>query len=385
MKPSVPTSFSFISATILCSLLALTGCSTQYATDKTSAVDTEYDDYYGLPYRGNRQHFGASSSISSNPIRQGAPTRYTVKKGDTLWDISRMFLKQPGYWPEIWDKNQSIKNPHRIYPGDVLYIHYGKGTGTSGETVKLSPSIRVERNGRGEPISVFEPFLTWPRIVDKDDLTSAPYIVAAKDAAILIENDKTVYAKGISHSQRGDTYAIYHAIKEINDPDTQELIGTQIDYHGLLTVTQPNTITSTIVESSDREIRRGDRLIRVEDKPTDFDIEMRLPTTKVRGTIMSLYDAELIVGQRMIAIINRGSRDGIRAGHVLGVYTSPRLADDPYEKRYGKLHSVQPVAVKLPPERVGTMVVYDVNDRYSYALVTKSDNAVKVGQKIGNP
>lgn len=366
-------------------MLALTGCSTQYATDKNSAVETEYDDYYGSPYRAGRQNFGASSSSIDNPIRQGAPTRYTVKKGDTLWDISRMFLKQPAYWPEIWDKNQSVKNPHRIYPGDVLYIYYGKTQVANSGTIKLSPTIRVERNGRGQPISMFEQFLHWPRIVDKDDLSSAPYIVAAKDAAILIENDKTVYVKGISHSRRGDTYAIYHAIKKINDPETNELIGTQIDYHGLLTVTQPNTITSTIIEKSDREIRRGDRLIRVEDKPTELDIEIRLPTTKVRGSIMSLYDAELIVGQRMIAIINRGARDGIRAGHVLGVYTSPRLADDPYEKRYGKLHSEQPVAVRLPPERVGTMVVYDVNERYSYALVTKSDNAIKAGHKIGNP
>lgn len=385
MKPSVPPSTSILLASLLCSMFAFTGCSTPYAANTTTPLDTEYDDYYGSPYRGDRRHYGVSSSTTPNPIRQGAPTRYTVKRGDTLWDISRMFLKQPGYWPEIWDKNQSIKNPHRIYPGDVLYIHYGKTTGSAAGAIKLSPSIRVERNGRGEPIALFEPFMTWPRIVDKEDLTSAPYIVAAKDAAILIENDQTVYAKGLSHSQRGDTYAIYHAIKEINDPDTNELLGTQIDYHGLLTVTQPNTITSTIVEDSQREIRRGDRLIRVQNKPTDFSIEMRLPTTKVRGTIMSLYDAELISGQRMVAIINRGARDGIRTGHVLGVYTSPRLANDPYEKRYDNFHSVQAVSVKLPPERVATMVVYDVNERYSYALITKAHNAVKVGHKIGNP
>ncbi|MEE9352758.1 MAG: LysM peptidoglycan-binding domain-containing protein [Thiotrichaceae bacterium] len=388
MKLSLP----LLSLTLLSvSVLMLQGCSTKYAKDTTkmSPVEVEYDAYYGQPERGrkvgsNRAKSGKGSQ-STSPFRKNAPTRYVVKKGDTLWGISRKFLKDPSYWPEIWDKNQKVRNPHRIYPGDILFIHQGNGSMVSGGSNKLVPTIRVTRKGVGEPISTLAPFLSWPRVANKDDLTSAPYIIAARDATLLLEKDKDVYIKGLANARRGDTYGIYHTGKELRDIETDELLGTEISYHGQVAIVHPDDVTTATIEKSNREIRAGDRLIKVNPNPKALSMPITPPTSKIRGTVMSLYDADLISGQHMIAVINRGKRDGIRTGHILGIYSPPRLAKDPYEKRLDKWHSKQAIEVRLPPERVGSMIVYSVNERLSYALISKSDHHIKKGYKVGNP
>ncbi len=384
MKLILPVSITLISV----SVLMLQGCTTQYTkndTPQVSHVDAEYDDYYGQPARHNGLNTDSQArSVKGSPFVKNAPTRYVVKKGDTLWGISRKFLKNPAYWPEIWDKNQKVRNPHRIFPGDTLYIHHGKQTIAGGGS-KLIPTIRVSRTGTGEPISTLSPFLMWPRVISKDDLTSAPYIVAARDAFLLLEDGKDIYVKGLSNSRRGDTYGIYHADKELRDPETDELLGTQISYHGQATIIHPNEISTANIEKSSREIRKGDRLIKVDPHKRTLSMPIRIPTNKVRGTIMDLYDANIISGQYMIAIINRGTRDGIRTGHTLGIYTPPRFEKDPYDTRLDKFHSKQAIEVRLPPEHVGSMIVYNVNERFSYALINKSDLHIKKGYKIGNP
>jgi LysM repeat protein len=383
MKFSLPASLTLLSI----SVLMLQACSTQYSKNPqpvVSTVDVEYDAYYGKPEKVNiKSNNHARLGGGSSPFHKNAPTRYVVKKGDTLWGISRKFLKNPAYWPEIWDKNQKVQNPHRIYPGDILYIHNGKSV--SGGSTKLIPTIRVTRKGIGEPISTLAPFLSWPRVIADNDLTSSPYIVAARDAKLLLEDGKEIYIKGLPNSQRGDTYGIYHAGKEIIDPETNKSLGTEISYHGQATIVHPDLITTANIEKSNREIRKGDRLIKVNAKPVALSMPIHAPSNKVRGTVISLYDASLISGQYMIAVINRGERDGIRTGHVLGVYTPPRYEKDPYDTHLDKFHSKQSIEVKLPPERVGSMIVYNVGQRYSYALINKSDVHIKKGYKIGNP
>ncbi len=390
MNFSFPASLAILSV----SLFMLQGCSTPYAKPATtlSSPDVEYDAYYGYPEKNTQKDTYYARRVSArdsatSPFKDNAPTRYVVKTGDTLWGISKLFLKDPYYWPEIWNQNQKVRNPHRIYPGDVLTITYGRGSTGPGASSgdKLIPTIRITRKGTGEPISTLAPFLAWPRVVTRNDLTSAPYIVAARDAKLLLETGKHVYIKGLSHAQRGDTYGIYHAGRELHDPETNELLGTEISYHGQVAIVHPDDITTAYIESNTREIRKGDRLIKVNSKPHSLSMPIHTPTNKVRGTIMGLYDADMISGQRMIAVVNRGLRDGIRPGQILGVYSPPRFADDPYEKRLGSFHSKQAVAVKLPPERVGSMIVYQVNDRLSYALINQSDHPIKNGYKIGNP
>jgi len=247
------------------------------------------------------------------------------------------------------------------------------------------PTIRVERNGSGKPISTLAPFLVWPRVLDKNDITASPYIVDAKDAKLLIETGKTVYVKGLAHTRRGDGYAVYHPGKDLKDPDTGETIGVEVEYGGYASVVRPDTVSKVTIEQARREIRRGDRLIKLDNKPRDMSLPIQAPNKIVRGTVMALFDAELISGQRMVATINRGARDGIKPGYTLGVYTHPHMADDPYEKTKGRWHTKEAVKVELPPERVATMVIYDVSDRISYGIITESDHPVKKGFKIGNP
>ncbi len=390
MKVSLP-----VSLALFISVMVIQGCSTTYTNKPASSlkqVEVEYDAYYGFPQRDSvkdtqyARKATVHKSFTGSPFRKNAPTRYVVKPGDTLWGISKMFLKDPYYWPEIWDKNKKVRNPHRIYPGDVLTIINGHNSVTGDQASnKLIPTIRITRLGTGMPISTLAPFLAWPRVVDKDDLTSAPYIIAARDAKLLLEEGKDIYVKGLSHAQRGDTYGIYHTGKELRDPETNELLGTEITYHGQASIVSADEITTARIEKTSREIRRGDRLIKVDPRPRALSLPIHIPRNKVRGTVMSLYDADLISGQRMIAVINRGARDGIRAGQILGVYSPPRFAKDPYEKRLDNFHSKQPIAVKLPPERVGSMIVYEVTDRLSYALISKSDHPIKKGYKVGNP
>lgn len=392
MKLSLPISLTLISI----SALFLQGCSTNYSKpDSAKGIEVEYDAYYGQPERNSQGSYkpttarlveGSVAHHKGPQLRSNAPERYVVKHGDTLWDISKLFLKDPLYWPEIWDKNQKVRNPHRIFPGDVLYLHYkGSVTSGGGDTAKLMPTIRVERIGTGQPISTLAPFLAWPRVVSKDDISSAPYIVAARGANLIMDNDKRVYIKGLSHTQRGDSYGIYHTGKELRDPDTDELLGTEISYHGQVSVVHPDSVTTATIEKSNREIRAGDRVIKVDPKPRSTHMPIVAPNIKIRGSVMSIYDGNLIAGQHMIAVINRGQRDGIRPGHIVGVYSPPQFATDPYEKRLGQFHSKQPVSVKLPPERVGSMVVYDVSERFSYALITKANHKITKGCKIGNP
>lgn len=383
MKFSLPASLTLLSI----SVLMLQACSTQYSGKPQPAsipVDVDYDAYYGSPEKGSRHKKNNQAYLEgSSPFHKNTPTKYVVKKSDTLWGISRKFLKNPAYWPEIWDKNQKVRNPHRIFPGDILYIHHGKKV--AGGKTKLIPTIRVTRKGVGEPISTLAPFLSWPRIISKNDLTSAPYIVAARDAKLLLEDGKKIYIKGLSGSKRGDTYGIYHATKEILDTETNEILGTEISYHGHATIIHPNMLTTGTIEKINREIRKGDRLIKVNPKPIALSMPIHAPTSKVRGIVISLYDASLISGQYMIAVINRGKRDGIRPGQILGVYTPPRYEKDPYDTRLDKFHSKQAIEVKIPPERAGSMIVYNVNQRYSYALINKSETRIKKGYKIGNP
>lgn len=362
--------------------------------------DGQYDSYFGSP---NTRVYGAAyqpkiQHIVSQPKKRifkgSAPKRYVVKKGDTLWGISNMFLNNPSYWPEIWDVNQKVKNPHLIYPGDVLYIYEGgkrKVQLTNGSIVeKLVPQMRIERSGEGDPIATLKPFLSWPRVVDIDTFNSAPYIVAGRDAKILLEQGQTVYVKNLADRHKGGRYAIFHKGKMLVDPDTGKDLGYHVDYTGFLEVEQPAlnaSVASATIEDSKRETKMGDRVLSILDETHVLTAPIRKPRIKVRGTVISLVNANVISGQTMIITINRGASDGIKAGHTLGVYKPGETADDPVnnaKKKYGWQPNT-PAQIKLPPTRVATAIVYKVRNDISYALVSESTNVIKDGYKIGNP
>jgi len=385
------------------SLLALTllgGCTGMQggkmaASQQAPASVTKaapYDAYYGSPAT-NAYDAQYSPRIERRVIKPvfktTAPKRYVVKKGDTLWGISNMFLNNPGYWPEIWDENQKLANPHRIYPGDVLSIYEGGRRKIRLEDgrveERLVPQMRIERNGTGEPISTLAPFLVWPRVLDEDVIQASPYIVHARDAHLLFEKGDRVYIKNLGSRHNAGRYAIYRQGKPLHDGE--QLLGHEVVYNGYLNVERRDAIATGDIIDSSREIRPGDRLLNIQNEEQFLNATIQKPRHKVRAEIISLFDANMVSGQSMVVTINKGVSNGIKPGYTLGIYSPGKTVKDPYEKQIRK-YAFSPEAaatVDLPPERAATAIVYKVENNLSYALVTESSHEVKNGYKIGNP
>jgi len=390
---------SVLSLTALAGCSSMGGLSSQSKANSVSANSANkadpYDAYYGSPatrvYEA-RYAPKIERRVIKPIFKTTAPKRYVVKKGDTLWGISNMFLNNPSYWPEIWDENQKLKNPHLIYPGDVLYIYQGgrrRIKMRDGSVVeKLVPQMRIERTGKGEPISSLAPFLVWPRVLPADIIKETPYIVDGRDAHMLIEKGQRVYIKNLNSSYKQNRYAVFRQGKALYDPErANHLLGYEVVYNGYVDIVRRDEIAVADVLESKREIRPGDRLFAMQNEEQSLNAIIRKPTHKVRGSIISLFDASMISGQTMVITINKGARNGIKPGYTLGVYAPGRMVDDPYEKHARKYSFSPETAVKvgLPPERVATAIVYKVENELSYALVSKSTHAVKNGYKIGNP
>ncbi len=361
-----------------------------------TAPTGSFDSYYGMPKKAS--YNGPTGpkiirKVTHSPFKGSAPTRYVVKKGDTLWGISNKFLKNPAYWPEVWDKNQKVKNPHLIFPGDVLFIYQGPSKPARSNTSiveKMIPQMRVIRKGGGEPISTLSPFLVWPRVLDENAINNAPYIVDAKDANILIEVDQTVYIKKLRDRHAGGEYAVFNVGKTITDPKTGRQYGREVVYNGFLEVQRPAThaeVATGIVIESNREIKRGDRLLYIEDETHNLKTPITLPTRKIRGDVISLFDAEMISGQSQVITINKGKRQGFKPGFTVGVYSPGKLVDDPISRTVSKhrLDVAKPIKVEIPPALAATAIVYKVLNDISYAVVTDSTHEIKNGYKIGNP
>ncbi|WP_051543150.1 LysM peptidoglycan-binding domain-containing protein [Thiothrix lacustris] len=354
------------------SALILSACATTGTTNASaphSGTDP-YDKYYGQTTAESSDAVGGGMILNPN-----APNSYVVKKGDTLWGIARKFLNTPWHWPEIWDKNQRIANPHELYPGDVLSLDYASGG-------KLQPRIRVDRQGSGEPIATLVPFMVWPRVLDEATIKNAPYILASRDDRHLIGEGETVYVKNLQNTPVGGRYSIFHPNKALNDPRTGQILGYEVTYGGSARIERVDaTSTATILEAQ-REIRKGDRLLAPVNEVANLNGVIHAPLTKVRADIIRLFDAQYISGNYMIAVINKGQHDQIEVGHTLGVYTQGRYVVDEVESCKGKAGAV---CSQLPPEKVANLVVYKVTDRVSYGLVMDATREVKDGDKIGNP
>ncbi len=356
------------------SAAAITGCS---SAPPAKPASDPYDAYYGLPERQSRDMVQMGDII----VNPSAPRTYTVQKGDTLWGIARKFLNTPWYWPEVWDKNQRIQNPHLIYPGDVLTLDYAQGSNG-----KLVPRIRVDRGGlEGEPISTLIPFLQWPRVLDEATIKSAPYILASQDDHHLISEGETVYVKNLRHSAEGERCAIFHQNKPLTDPRTGALLGYEVTYGGYGKIERLGDPATARVIESKREIYSGDRLFAESDDTRNLNAPIHAPAFKVRADVASLYDAEDFSGTYMIAAINKGQRDRIEVGHTLGIYAGGKTVRDPYQTQKLRSGAIVPAETRLPPEKVATLVIYKVTNNVSYGLIMDATREVKRGYRVGNP
>jgi hypothetical protein len=333
-------------------------------------------------------------------VKDTAPDRYVVQRGDTLWSIATKFLNDQWRWPEIWRMNQEqIRNPHNISPGDVLVLDRsvsppqlrlsdagdGRGAGGGAEGVKLLPRIYTQPlTSEAIPAispRAIEPFLTQPLIIEEGGLDRAPRIIATEENRVNVGAGNVAYVTGFGGTDE-PVWQIYRAGRPLVDPDNQRTLGFEAVFLGTARVTRSGEPATVQIVNSKKEISAGDRLIPAP-PPTIPQYAPHAPSSAVSGRIIGLYDAlaTSVGGRDSIISINRGRRDGLEVGHVLAVYRNVVIYD---QKDYLKSRDRSP-AIQLPPERYGLAFVFRTFDSVSYALVMESSRPVQGGDIVQNP
>ncbi len=326
---------------------------------------------------------------SEIPVNPRHPDRYIVEPGDTLWDISALFLADPWYWPEIWQVNPQVANPHLIYPGDILSLAYidgqpvlqlERGIASSGVVERLSPRVRVEQLEQAIPTipaELVRAFLSRAAVVEESRVDDLPYVVAHREG-LVGSAGQDVYVRGTSEPV-GAIYDLIHLGDELIDPDTQEVLGYQGLYVGEGRISRTGDPATLSLMATTREARRGDYLLEIEDtQPANYF--PRAPGGDIEGRIISVINGLSLVGQYQAVVLNRGAVHGLEDGHVLRAFTAGRIVEDEVGESAFRGELVQ-----LPEEPAGTMLVFRVFDRMSYALVMEATSDIRVLDVVRNP
>ena len=341
----------------------------------------------------------AQAGVALSDLAPNAPDSHTVQRGDTLWAISAMFLKEPWRWPELWGMNlDQIRNPHLIFPGQVLVLDKSDGRarlrvarpgdGEAGGTVRLSPRVRTELLDNGAiaaiPLNLIGPFLTEAAVFNSDELAAAPRIVATQEGRVMLSRGETAYVRGDLGGARD--FRLFRELKPLLDPMSKEVLGYEGRFVGTAeymragletgaekTAVVPATfnITSTRLEAV-----VGDRLSPVPQQELAAYVP-RPPSSPVDGSIISIYGDGLRAGQNQVVSINRGQRDGIERGHVLALWRAGKLTAD--------TTTTPRTVLRLPDERHGLLFVFRVFDRVSYALILNVADPVVSGDRFTQP
>jgi len=358
----------------------------------------------------------SQTGVPLSELAPDAPDQYTVKRGDTLWGISGIFLKSPWRWPELWGMNmQEVRNPNLIYPGQLLVLErsdgrarlrFGGGSGGGAQaaaddsaipTVRVSPRVRIEPLTGGGAIptlqpNLIEPFLNEPLIVEDSQMKAAPRIVAVPEDKILITRGDRAYVRGLSSTPlvqqtpgRSDDYRVFRDARAIADPVTNKVIGYEAAYLGKAQLVRGEStrdgavVPATIdIVFAKEDIHVGDRLL--PEPPRQFmAYAPHAPTAPVNGVIVSVYgDAVSLAGQNQIVLIDKGTADGIDTGTVFAIMKAGVRDVD-------RTQSGQTANIRLPDERNGLLMVFRPFDHLSYALILSIEDAVRIGDHIANP
>lgn len=325
---------------------------------------------------------------SDNPLRLDHPDSYVVKKGDTLWDISETFLNTPWLWPEIWQVNPQIENPHLIYPGDTINLIYVDGRprltlqrGEGSRTVKLTPTARIEPIDTvipAIPLDAIDAFLNRSRVVDATVLDQAAYVISGHEGRIVSGGGDKLFARDSEFQAVNlySSYGVYRPATRYVDPDTKEELGIEAFEVGLGKIVAKDGDVSTMrLATSNEEVRLKDRLLPTEEAkvvPTFFPSS---PEQEVNAKIISVLGGVSQVGQFDVVAINRGERENLKVGNVLAIYHSSGSVRDRIRKD----------VVKLPSERAGILMVFRVFEKMSYGLVLKAQRPLAVMDELKNP
>jgi hypothetical protein len=347
-------------------------------------------------------------------IKADAPDQYVVQRGDTLWGIAGKFLSEPWRWPDIWRLNKDeIKNPHLIYPGNVVRLDRATGMLSID---RVEPRVRVEPLVAEAiptiPLKVIEPFLARPLIIERGGLDNAPRIVATQEGRFNIGAGARAYVDGLANTKE-TLWQVYRPGPALVDPDTNEALGYEAIYLGTARLmrqgakNEPSTIN---ILSAVQEISEGDRLV-VAPQPQFFSIAPRAPEKPVRARIMSIYDGrndarfdyysrpktvgmtsgqeqEILyggeTGNLAVVSLNKGAKDGLEPGHVLALYRSTTIFRD---RSVGPYYMGDPRTppFPLPEERYGLLMVFRVFENLSYALTLNVERQVSPGDVAAKP
>ena len=366
--------------------VALVGCS-------SSPSANSYDPQDSVSTTSSRGSVASTSSDPAQyepvlerinepvPLAKGHPNEYTVQVGDTLWDISAKFLRDPWFWPEIWYVNPDIENPHLIYPGDVLGLVYIDGqtriTNVRASTYRMSPQARISPISEAVtsiPYQQIAQFLSYGIVLEKDQADALPYVLESRGEHLIASAGNEVYVRGISDDPVSSRYHIIHVGDKLIDPDDNRLIG----YHGILVgqgslrrTGDPATVALT---NTTQEVVTGDRLL-PETVNVPLNFFPRSPSNNIEGRIIYVVGGVSLIGQYQVVVMNRGSSNGLSAGDVLSVFQTGAVVDD----RIGG------GKVALPDEGAGTVMIFKTYDRISYGLVMEATDAIRVHDTVRNP
>ncbi|MBK8527696.1 MAG: LysM peptidoglycan-binding domain-containing protein [Rubrivivax sp.] len=344
----------------------------------------------------------AQAGVPLSELAPNAPESHTVQRGDTLWDISKLFLQSPWRWPQLWGMNMDqIRNPHLIYPGQVLVLVRSGGRATlklaqdatpgPGNTVKLSPRVRSSLLPNGAiaaiPLHLIGPFLNEAVVFDTDELERAPRIVATQEGRVMLSRGEIAYVRGDLSGARD--FRLFREPRPMIDPESRQVLGYEARYvgsaeflraggllppaDGKAAVLVPATFT---ISSTRLEAVIGDRLSPVPQSDLAAYVP-HAPSAPVEGRIASVYGEAVLAGQNQIVALNRGARDGMERGHVLALWRAGRTTMDRTDG--------QRTAMRLPDERHGLLFVFRVFDRVSYALILSVQDPVGVGDRFTQP
>ena len=348
---------------------------------------------------------GSAAVAQDVRLAENAPQSYTVQKGDTLWGISGRFLKDPWRWPEVWRMNrEQIRNPHLIYPGDVVRLDFVDGQprlslapGQARDTVRLSPTVRSTPLDREAiptiPPGDIEPYLSRPLVTGPEGLKGAAEIVAGRDRDRVVrgEGDR-VYVVGLD-PKAGDLWHIYRPAGPIRSIDLREQLGYEYRYLGIARVERFAEVSTVVIANALQEIMVGDRLIPAP-RETIVNYAPHAPARDVSGRIIASMKDNTEMGRGSIVTIDRGAADGVDVGTVLAIYRGvapirdPRPNNEPevIVRYWDQTTWFRPDKfLDVPEERTGLMFVFRVFDRVAYAILLNTTDPVQVGDFVRKP
>lgn len=337
----------------------------------------------------------AAAQTAPLEIAADAPERHVVVRGDTLWGIAGKFLQKPWRWPELWQLNrEQIRDPHRIYPGDVVYLDDKGGTprlrlGRPVESREAAQDAAAERDERAQPrvrveplersaiptidARTIAPFLNRPLVVDERGLETHPRIVATQDGRVYLGRGDIAYVRGVQDDSIRDWH-VYRAARPLLDPATRKPIAWEALFVGSARLERSGDPATFRVMGVTEEVGPGDRLMPAERTESDSYVP-RPPEGSIAGRIVSVHRGVAQAGRDSVVALNIGARDGLAIGHVLAIAEQPRTVRDRVARE----------DIRLPGETIGHLLVFRVFDKIAYGLIMKSSRDVAVGDDVTNP